>query len=47
MGKQVRFLRRIRILNKGAKETNDSVPDRIKEMYLNCSQDKKGHIFEC
>ncbi len=33
-------------LIKGAKETDDSIPIRIKEIYLNCSPEKRGYILE-
>ena len=33
-------------LIKGTKETDDSIPIRIKEIYLNCSPEKRGYILE-
>ncbi len=33
-------------LIKGTKESDDSMPNRIKEIYLNCPQDKKRYILE-
>ncbi len=33
-------------LIKGTKEADDSIPGRIKEIYLNCSQEKRGYILE-
>ncbi len=33
-------------LVKGTKEADNSMPSRIKEIYLNCSQEKRGYILE-
>lgn len=33
-------------LIKGAKESDDGIPSRIKEIYLNSPQEKRGYILE-